>query len=245
MDLNQLRVSVLGGQGRMGKAIIALLAEHPRLILASSIEEADNSEAAIAAADVAIDFTVAEATPRHVWQAAEKHVPIVVGTTGLNAQQEAVLAEAARVIPVLYAANMSIGVTLLAALVERAAAALGPEYDLEILEMHHRHKVDAPSGTALLLGRAAAKGRGVALDDVRRDSAAGARPSGSIGFASLRGGDVAGDHTVMFAGEGERLELTHRASSRTVFAAGALRAAEWLVRQKKPGLYAMKDVLGL
>jgi 4-hydroxy-tetrahydrodipicolinate reductase len=237
---------MLGGQGRMGKAITGLLENHPHLLLAFSVDaQDDNAEAAIAAADVAIDFTTPEATARHVWLAAEKHVPIVVGTTGLSAQQETVLREAGAVIPVLYSANMSIGVNLLAALVERAAAVLGPDYDLEISEMHHRHKVDAPSGTALLLGRAAAKGRGVVLDDVRRDNASGTRSVGSIGFASLRGGDVAGDHTVMFAGEGERLELTHRAGSRALFAQGALKAAEWLVRQKKPGLYSMKDVLGL
>jgi 4-hydroxy-tetrahydrodipicolinate reductase len=184
---------------------------------------------------------------KHARIAAEKGVAYIAGTTGMAECDEDVLREAAERIPVVYAANYSVGVTLLADLVRRTAARLGPEFDIEIVEMHHRHKVDAPSGTALALGRAAAKGRGVMLDEVAvrgRDGVSGAREKGTIGFAALRGGDVPGDHTVIFAGDGERLELSHRASGRDIFARGALRAALWAIG-KEPGLYNMRDVLGL
>ncbi len=171
----------------------------------------------------------------------------VIGTTGLTAADEERLKAAARHCRIVRSGNMSLGVNLLAGLLRRAAAVLGPDYDIEILEMHHRHKVDAPSGTALLLGRAAAQGRGIDLAEsaVRvRDGHTGARPEGAIGFASLRGGSVVGDHMVVLAGNGERIELTHRAESREIFVRGALRAALWAF-DKKPGLYDMADVLGL
>jgi 4-hydroxy-tetrahydrodipicolinate reductase len=172
---------------------------------------------------------------------------MVIGTTGLDPAQTALIHEAAKQVPIMWAANMALGVNILLALVEKTASMLDPSYDIEVLEMHHRHKIDAPSGTALALGRAAAAGRQVKLEDVwrkSRDGHTGARPTGEIGFATLRGGEEVGVHTVMFAAAGERLELSHRSFSRETYAAGALRAAQWLAG-KKPGLYGMKDVLGL
>jgi 4-hydroxy-tetrahydrodipicolinate reductase len=172
---------------------------------------------------------------------------MVIGTTGLDAFETRAIEEAARNVPIMWAPNMSIGVNVLLSLVEQAARTLDPSYDIEIVEMHHHHKVDSPSGTALGLGRAAAAGRDVKLEDVwrkTRDGQVGARPKGEIGFATLRGGDVVGDHTVMFAADGERIEIGHKASSRQVFAKGAVRAAAW-VAGKPPGLYTMRDVLGL
>src|SRR6185436_11526194 len=194
--------------------------------------------AAIGGADAVIDFTVPAATVEHARVAAEKGVSMVIGTTGLDPQQTAAIHEAAR---------MSLGINILLALVEKTASMLDPAYDIEVLEMHHRHKIDAPSGTALALGRAAAAGRGVKLEEVwrkSRDGHTGARPSGEIGFATLRGGEEVGVHTVMFAAAGERLELSHRAFSRETYASGAVRGALWL-QGKTPGLYGMKDVLGL
>jgi 4-hydroxy-tetrahydrodipicolinate reductase len=200
-----------------------------------------------AAADVVIDFTTPAATIQHVEFAAANACAMVIGTTGLSAGQDALIRQAATRIPVVQAANMSVGVNLLLALVEKVAATLADDYDIEIVEMHHRHKVDAPSGTALALGKAAAAGRAVNLDDVAqkvRDGVTGPRKRGDIGFATLRGGDVVGDHDVIFAAEGERLILGHKASSRQVFAKGAVRAARW-TQGKTPGLYSMRDVLGL
>ena len=197
--------------------------------------------------DVVIDFSSPEASLYHADLAAAGKVPLVVGTTGLNKAQEEKLVQAAKKVPLVYAANTSVGVTLLTALVERAAAALSLDWDVEILEMHHRLKVDAPSGTALALGRAAATGRGADHDQVavrQRDGQVGPRAQGSIGYATLRGGDVIGDHTVIFAGPKERIELAHKAGGREIYAEGALRAAQW-VHQQKPGLYSMRDVLGL
>jgi 4-hydroxy-tetrahydrodipicolinate reductase len=203
--------------------------------------------AVFANADVVLDFTAPDATLAYSELAAQARVVHVIGTTGLGPEHEERLKAAARHCRIVKSGNMSLGVNLLAALVRRAAAALGPDYDIEIVEMHHRHKVDAPSGTALLLGRAAAEGRGVDLAEsgVRaRDGHTGPRQEGAIGFASLRGGSVVGDHLVVLAGEGERIELAHRAESRDIFARGAIRAALWAF-DKKPGLYDMADVLGL
>ena len=194
-----------------------------------------------------IDFTAPAATTAYAELAAQNQVIHVIGTTGLGADHIAAIERAARHTAVVFAPNMSLGVTLLTGLVEQVARALDADYDIEVLEMHHRRKVDAPSGTALALGRAAAAGRQAALDDVAqkvRDGHTGARRRGDIGFATLRGGDVVGDHTVIFAAEGERIELTHKASSREVFARGAIKAALW-ARDKGAGLYGMKDVLGL
>ncbi|HLO77925.1 MAG TPA: 4-hydroxy-tetrahydrodipicolinate reductase [Magnetospirillum sp.] len=197
-------------------------------------------------ADAVIDFTSPAATVQHAAFAAETGTVLIVGTTGLSKDDEAALRAAADRVPVVYAPNYSVGVNLLMGLTERAAAILAEDYDIEIVEMHHRHKVDAPSGTALGLGRAAAAGRQVVLDSVwckARDGHPGARPKGEIGFATLRGGDVVGDHTVYFLGQGERIEVTHRAHSRETFAHGAMRAALWMKGQKGGKLLTMSDML--
>jgi 4-hydroxy-tetrahydrodipicolinate reductase len=194
-----------------------------------------------------IDFTAPAATLAHADLAAKFGTALIVGTTGLPASAKAKLKTSAKKTVIVQAPNMSTGVNVLLALTEKLAGVLADDYDIEIVEMHHRHKVDAPSGTALGLGEAAAKGRGVALEKVARrsrDGQVGARPKGEIGFATLRGGDVVGDHTVIFAADGERIEITHKASSREVFARGAVRAAMW-AKKKKAGLYSMRDVLGL
>ena len=265
-----MRIGITGCAGRMGRMLLHAVLHSPGAVLVGGIERtdhpalggdlgtlaggealgltaADDAAALFAASDVVIDFSVPAAVLVHAPLAATHRTALVVGTTGLAAGHRAALAEAARVAPVVVAANMSVGVNLLLGLTRRVAEVLGPEYDIEIVEMHHRHKVDAPSGTALALGEAAAAGRGVALDDAAvrvRDGHTGPRPAGAIGFATLRGGNVVGEHTVIFAGEGERLELTHKAASRAVFAAGAVRAARWC-EGRPPGLYAMRDVLGL
>lgn len=206
-----------------------------------------DARALFTASDAVIDFTVPAATKAHAEFAAAAGKALIIGTTGLGDDVNGVIAAAAKKAVIVQAPNFSVGVNVLLALTEKLAGTLGADYDIDILEMHHRHKVDAPSGTALGLGAAAAKGRKVALKDVARtvrDGQVGARPSGEIGFATLRGGDVVGDHSVIFAGDGERVELTHKASSREIFAKGAVRAALWCAG-KKPGLYSMRDVLGL
>ncbi|MGB0719440.1 MAG: 4-hydroxy-tetrahydrodipicolinate reductase [Bdellovibrionales bacterium] len=199
-------------------------------------------------ADVLIDFTRPEATMTHADLAAKHGKALIVGTTGLTKDNEAKLHQAAQKTPIVYAANMSVGVNILLALVEKAAAALGPEnWDIEIFESHHKHKVDAPSGTALAIGKAAASGRNVDLDDVKvtaRSGITGERETGSIGFSVARGGDVVGEHTAYFYSAGERIELSHIATNRALFARGALQAAKW-INGKPAGLYSMRDVLGL
>lgn len=208
----------------------------------------DDADALFKKSDVVIDFTAPEATRKHAWLAAKNRKALVVGTTGLSAADEKELEDAAREAAILYTANMSVGVNILLALVEQAAARLSADdWDIEIFEAHHKHKVDAPSGTALAIGRAAAAGRGGDLEDLAdyaRHGHTGPREKGKIGFSVARGGDVVGDHTAYFYSEGERIELTHVATNRALFARGALRAAEWLAGQK-PGLYSMRDVLGL
>lgn len=197
--------------------------------------------------DVLVDFSAPDALEGHLEEAVETGKPIVIGTTGLTDRHQAMIDSAAGKIPVLQAANMSLGVNLLAHLVRETAERLGEEWDIEIVEMHHRHKVDSPSGTALLLGQAAAEGRGVELAQVSdrgRDGMSGPRKSGHIGFAALRGGSVAGDHQLIFASDGERIELGHRAESRMIFARGAVAAAIW-IEDKPAGRYSMNDVLGL
>ena len=262
-----MKIGIVGCGGRMGQMLVSAVIAHPEAFLAGGTEQPTSpwigkslagdflgdivvtadAAALFAQADAVIDFTSPTATRKHAELARQTKTVLVVGTTGLTPDDEALLATTAKAVPVVYAPNFSVGVTLLNALVERAAAVLGTDYDIEIVEMHHRHKVDAPSGTALGLGRAAARGRKVGLDSVwckSRDGHTGARPVGEIGFATLRGGDVVGDHTVIYAGEGERVELTHKASSRGVFATGAVRAALWAGAQQ-PGLYSMVDVLGI
>ena len=228
------RIGVFGAGGRMGRAIAEAAAGAGDMTLVDDIP------------DVYVDFSVPQALGNHLAIAVDAGTPIVIGTTGLSSDAERLIDEAGAKIPVLQAANMSLGVNLLAHLVRETAARLGEEWDIEIAEMHHRHKLDAPSGTGLMLGRAAAAGRGIDLDrmsDRGRDGM-GVRECGRIGFAALRGGSVAGDHQVIFAGEGERIELGHRAESRAIFARGAIRAALWL-RGQPPGRYGMSDVLGL
>jgi 4-hydroxy-tetrahydrodipicolinate reductase len=268
--MTDCRIGVVGAAGRMGRVLLRLAATTPgfRLVAGSErpgqpelgtdlgklagldpvgIALSDKPEAVFAAADAVLDFTIPAATLAHVKIAGATGKAHVIGTTGIDAAGQAAIAEAAQRAPIVFTGNMSLGVNLLAELVKQAAKALDPAWDIEIMEMHHRHKIDAPSGTALLLGRAAAEGRGVDLDRVAdrgRDGETGARTKGAIGFASLRGGDVVGDHSVIFATDGERIELTHKAASREIFARGALRAARWAAG-RKPGLYAMKDVLGL
>ena len=265
-----LRIAISGAGGRMGIALIRALSTHPTLeltaagirpgtagLMRNQFENAGISFASelmvestaqlFDAADAVIDFTAPEYTVGLAGLAAMHKKILVSGTTGLNSAQKEALIRASEFTRVVWSANMSVGVNLLMALVEQAAAKLGPESDIEILEMHHRHKVDAPSGTALALGEAAARGRDVNLHDVwvkSRDGHTGARHPGAIGFATLRGGDVIGDHTVMFASQGERLELSHKASSRDIFARGALVAAEWAAG-KPSGFYTRRDVVGL
>jgi len=238
-------IGILGSAGRMGKAIARAVEEHESARLAGAAGKGDDFAALAAACDVLIDFSTPDALHAHLDAAVNAGTPIVVGTTGLTGEHERALHQAAARIPVLASANMSLGVNLLAYLVREAASRLGPDWDIEIVEMHHRHKVDAPSGTALLLGSAAASGRGVDLakvSDRGRDGITGARSPGHIGFASLRGGSVAGEHLIIFAGEGERMELGHRAENRDIFARGAVRAALWL-KDRPAGLWSMADLL--
>ncbi|HTH96686.1 MAG TPA: 4-hydroxy-tetrahydrodipicolinate reductase [Stellaceae bacterium] len=264
------RIGIVGCAGRMGRMLLAETLAAPAATLAGGsgrlpggaaaqdlgllaggaplgLTVTNDVEALFRASDVVIDFTVPGASVAHADLAAKLGKGLVIGTTGLSGQEMAAVEKAAAHSPVVWAPNMSLGVNLLLGLVEQVAGMLKDDWDIEIVEMHHRNKVDAPSGTALGLGRAAAKGRGVELDEVwvkSRDGLTGARQAGSIGFATLRGGDVIGDHTVVFAGNAERVELTHKATDRRVFARGAVRAALWL-KGKPAGLYGMKDVLGL
>ena len=243
------KIGILGAAGRMGRAIVDAAPGLGAEIVGGVDRDgavfgphADPASLA-AATDVLIDFSVPDALARHLDVARVDGGAIVVGTTGLSPEHHRLIDTAAQDVAVLQAANMSLGMNLLAALVEQAAARLGPDWDVEVLEMHHRHKVDAPSGTALLLGEAAARGRKIGLGPMNFDRT-GAREPGAIGFATLRGGSVAGDHQVILATEGERLELGHRAESRAIFARGALKTALWLAG-RPAGRYKMADVLGL
>ena len=251
-------IGIFGAAGRMGQAI-AKAATDAGLGIAGGTDRAGTGDIApdiaitsdplalAETADILIDFSVPGALSAHLDACIAARKPILIGTTGLESVHHALIDAASAHIPVLQTGNTSLGVNLLAALVEQAAAGLGEDWDIEIVEMHHRHKVDAPSGTALLLGEAAAAGRAITLADHSergRDGITGARAPGAIGFASLRGGSVAGDHQVIFATEGERIEIGHRAENRTIFARGAIKAAQWLIRQPA-GRYDMKGVLGL
>lgn len=240
-------IGIIGARGRMGRAIARELAERDDAQLAAEADQGDDLVAFAGRCDVIIDFSKPDALAANGTAAAEAGRPLVIGTTGLTQDHQQLIDAAARQVAVLQAANMSLGVNLLAHLVREATARLGPDWDIEIAEMHHRHKADAPSGTALLLGEAAAAGRGVDLrahSDRGRDGITGPRKAGQIGFAALRGGSVAGDHLVILAAEGERIELGHRAETRAIFARGAIRAALWL-RDRAPGRYTMGDVLGI
>jgi 4-hydroxy-tetrahydrodipicolinate reductase len=266
-----MKIVVTGAAGRMGRTLVATIAATAGAKVSAALERegssfigadsgvlagleangvaiTSNAVAAIADADAIVDFTSPDATVAFSVLAAQARAVHIIGTTGLQSGHIESLKAAARHTVVMQSGNMSLGVNLLSVLVEQAAKTLSASgWDIEIAEMHHKHKVDAPSGTALMLGEAAAKGRGILLADhsVRsRDGHTGARPQGAIGFATLRGGSVVGEHSVLFAGEGETVELAHRAIDRSIFARGAVHAALW-GRGKKPGFYSMRDVLGL
>jgi len=268
--MNEMKLVVVGAGGRMGQSLVRAIHQTEGARLSGAVERpgspflgrdagelaglgvagvaiTDDPLPVFAAADGVLDFSTPAASVAFAGYAAQARIAHVIGTTGCSAEDDAAIAAAARHAAIVKSGNMSLGVNLLGALVRQAAAALDIGFDIEIVEMHHRHKVDAPSGTALLLGEAAAAGRGIALAEssVRsRDGHTGPRPAGAIGFAALRGGSVIGDHQVYFAGEGERLVLSHVADDRAIYARGAVKAALWAHR-RKPGLYSMLDVLGL
>ncbi|MEE4315873.1 MAG: 4-hydroxy-tetrahydrodipicolinate reductase [Erythrobacter sp.] len=242
----QLQFGVIGHKGRMGHALEAAIADAGH-VMHVGVDAGGSIGPFAAQCDVLVDFSAPDALSANLGAARVSGKPILVGTTGLEEEHFVMLAEAARAVPVLQSGNFSLGVTLLAHLVREAAARLGPEWDIEVLEMHHRMKVDAPSGTAKLLGEAAAAARGIDLAanmESGRHGQTGARREGNIGFATLRGGTVAGEHSVIFAGPEERLTLSHSAENRMIFARGAVKAAAWLVG-KPAGRYTMNDVLGL
>jgi 4-hydroxy-tetrahydrodipicolinate reductase len=264
-----IRVGIAGCAGRMGQMLLKLLIAAPGVLVVGGTERkgshvlgrdlgalaggeplgiiiGENPEPLFEQADVVVDFTSPSATAQHAGLAAKSGTAHVIGTTGLDSDQMGAISRAAQRVPIVLAANMSLGVNLLEQVVEEVARILDTEWDIEIIEMHHRHKADAPSGTALSLGEAAAKGRGVQLRRVSRrgrDGQVGPRVRGEIGFSAIRGGDVVGDHTVIFAADGERIEVTHKASSREIFGRGAVKAVLWAAG-KRAGLYSMKDVLG-
>ncbi len=268
--MSRIRLVIAGAAGRMGHALIREAARHPAFEVVAGLEPAGNPAVgrdlgtlvgldplgahvladplpAVAAADAIVDFTRASASVELADLAAQARIVHVIGTTGLEPRDNKRIAAAARHATIVKSGNMSLGVNLLAVLVELGVKALGPSFDCEVLEMHHRMKADAPSGTALLLAEAAARGRQADLSELRSkpyDGITGPREQGRIGFASLRGGSVVGDHTVILAGDGERIELSHRAEDRAIFARGALKAAQW-GHGKGPGLFSMRDVLGL
>ncbi len=268
--MSDMRLVVVGAAGRMGRALVRTVTEMDKVVVSAAVERknsgflgadagelaecgklgvvlTDDLDAAFANADGVLDFTVPEATVGFAKAAARHSIVHIIGTTGMTSDQSAELAHAATSACIVKSGNMSLGVNLLASLIKKAAAALDEDFDIEVLEMHHKHKVDAPSGTALLLGEAAAEGRRIDLEShsVRsRNGITGERKRGDIGFATLRGGSVVGEHTVMFASEGERIDLSHIATDRQLFARGAVKAALW-ARYQQPGLYSMADVLGL
>jgi 4-hydroxy-tetrahydrodipicolinate reductase len=265
-----MKLVVLGAGGRMGRTLVRAVAETEGVVLHAALERAgspllgqdagaiaevralgvpisDDPLAAVVEAEGVLDFTVPDVSCGMAAFAAQARIVHIIGTTGFEEKHEHRIEAASRHATIVKSGNFSLGVNLLADLVRRAAATLGDGWDIEVLEMHHKLKVDAPSGTALLLGRAAAEGRGVSLKEKEvavRDGVTGPREAGTIGFATLRGGTVIGDHTVILAGEGERIELSHYAGDRQLFARGAVKAALW-ARGRKPGLYDMDDVLGL
>lgn len=264
------RIAVLGANGRMGQAVTRLVLADPGLKLRGATTEpghatlgqdagvlagrgttgvrlTDDLAGALADCQVAVDFTAPAAAATHAAACAQAGCALVMGTTGLGDGERQALAEAARRVPVVYSRNMSLGITVLTALARQAAALLGPEFDIEIVEAHHRHKVDSPSGTALRMGEVVADALGRNLKDVAvygREGQDGPRKRETIGFATVRAGDIVGEHTVMFAAEGERVEITHKATSRMNFARGAVRACRWL-KDRPAGLFDMRDVLGL
>ncbi len=268
--MSDMKIAVMGAAGRMGRALVRAVNEMDGCVVAGGIEPggsptvgqdvgalagigelgvlvSDDALELCTKVDGILDFTTPASSVEFASLAANARIVHVIGTTGFSSKDEAAIAAAGRHATIVKAGNMSLGVNLLSAITQQVANALDEEFDIEIIEMHHRHKVDAPSGTALMLGEAAAEGRGISLAErsIRvRDGHTGERTRGDIGFQSLRGGSVVGDHTVIFAGEGECIELTHRAGDRSIFARGAVKAALW-GRGKSPGVFSMKDVLGL
>jgi len=242
------RIGIVGMAGRMGKFLVEEVAA-AQFTLTGGTTRGEDPRAMFLASDVVIDFTHAHSAMAHAALAAELGCGLVLGSSGLSADEEASVAAAARRAPIVYAANFATGVNLVIAMAEKLAAALpGAHYDAEIVEMHHRQKVDAPSGTAIAIGRAVARGRGTTLEEAGRESGrdghTGARRTGTIGFAALRGGQVVGEHTLLFAAGSEHIAITHRSFDRRAYATGAVRAAQWL-QGRAPGLYSMNDVLGL
>jgi 4-hydroxy-tetrahydrodipicolinate reductase len=269
-EMARTKMGVVGCGGRMGRRLVAEIAATEGCAVAGGSEApgsgyinqdigelagigrigipiGENVEKLMRDSDVVLEFTSPDATAAHAALAASLGKAMVIGTTGLSAEQGEVVQRAARSVPVVWSPNMSVGMNVMLVVVEEVARRLDADWDVEIFEMHHRGKVDAPSGTALALGRAVASGRGVVLDEVAqraRDGITGPRRKGDIGFAALRGGDVIGDHHVIIAGDGERLEFVHRVTTRSIYAKGAVRAALWVVG-RPPGLYGLREVLGL
>ena len=265
-----IKVGIVGAAGKMGKMLITQISQSTTMTLAAAVEQpgvpalgadagtvaglqvlgvpvTDNLPSALDKIDVLIDFTIADATARHIDACRQSGTPMVIGTTGLSEAHKSAMTVLGESVPVVFASNYSVGVNATFQLVEMAAKIFGRGVDVEIIEAHHRHKVDAPSGTAITLGERVASGLGLNLDEVAthgREGQTGARADDTIGFHAVRGGEIVGEHTVMFISGGERLEITHRAQSRANFAQGAVRAAEWVVAQP-PGIYDMIDVLGL
>ena len=265
-----LNIAIAGASGRMGRELVQAVLQAPDLRLSGALDIAGSPalgqdaglllgqrtgvtitadlHAGLAGAQVLIDFTRPEGTLAHLAVCRQLGVRAVVGTTGFSAEQKAELSAVAQHVPVMFAANMSVGVNVMLRLLEQATTLLGEGYDIEVVEAHHHHKVDAPSGTALAMGEVLARARGVQLDRqgvFSRHGQTGARPPGSIGFATVRGGDIIGEHTVLFAGAGERIEIAHKSSSRANYVEGSLRAARFLAARTGPGLFDMQDVLGL
>ena len=244
MTASGIRIGIIGSEGRMGHALVRAIEEAGHE-LAGGVDRGGDVAKLADVSDALVDFSAPQALEGNLHAALGAGIPILVGTTGLEEEHQRRLDDTARAIPVLQTGNTSLGVTMLAHLVKEAASRLGPDWDIEIVEMHHRMKVDAPSGTALLLGEAAAAGRGIELaanTESGRHGHTGRRAEGAIGFAALRGGTVAGEHSAIFAGEQERLTLSHLAEDRAIFARGAVRAAAWLIG-RDPGRYTMEDVL--
>ena len=240
------RIGIIGSEGRMGQALARAI-EQAGHECAGGVDRGEDVAKLADGSDALVDFSAPAALKDNLHAAIGAGIPILIGTTGLETTHHEAIDNTARAIPVLQTGNTSLGVNMLAALVKQAASKLGPDWDIEIVEMHHRMKVDAPSGTALLLGEAAAEGRGIDLaanSERGRDGHTGERAEGAIGFAALRGGTVAGDHSVILAGEQERITLSHSAEDRMIFARGAVKGAEWLIG-KDAGRYSMDDVLGL
>ncbi len=238
---------IIGANGRMGQSLIRLIQAQPQFTLSAAIGRSDNYLAALDKTDVVIEFAKAEVTLPVARACRDRKIPLVIGSTGHSEVERAEIAEIAKQLPIVFAPNFSVGVNLLFHLVKKAAEILGPDYDQEIVEMHHRRKLDSPSGTARRLGEILAEVDGLSYAEAiahGRHGMVGPRPSRQIGMHAVRGGDVVGDHTVIFATDGERVELTHKASNRDTFSIGALKAARWL-HDRPPGLYTMQDVLNL